>query len=260
LRNAGIPPIGWDASKPVQEKSVLPEPFFSSEFSSFLEKPSFPSENFSPENISLENISLEKPVDSSEKKVNILVLVSGNGTNLHALLSAGQRDALGGGRVTAVAADRPCYGLERARSAGIPGYLASDSDGILRTALKEQAECIVLAGFLPILSGKLLEAYAGRMINLHPSLLPKFGGKGMYGIKVHRAVLSAGEAESGCTVHFVTAGVDRGPILLQRRVPVLPGDDPETLADRVRREEHIAVTEGSALLCRLCRSGSARPV
>jgi phosphoribosylglycinamide formyltransferase-1 len=99
-----------------------------------------------------------------------------------------------------------------------------------------------------VLTGEILRVYAGRIINLHPSLLPKFGGEGMYGERVHRAVLAAGEAESGCTVHLVEEGADTGPILLQRRVPVLAGDSPETLAERIHREEHKALTEAAALM------------
>ena len=86
------------------------------------------------------------------------------------------------------------------------------------------------------------------MINIHPALLPKFGGQGMHGDRVHRAVLEAGETESGCTVHLVDAGTDTGPILLQRRVPVLPGDTAISLAERIHREEHIAIVEGVRMM------------
>jgi phosphoribosylglycinamide formyltransferase-1 len=107
---------------------------------------------------------------------------------------------------------------------------------------------VVLAGFLSILAGEFIHAYGGRIINLHPSLLPKCGGPGMYGLRVHRAVLAAGEQESGCTVHLVDAGTDTGPILLQRRVPVLAGDTPERLAERIHREEHSAIVEAAAMM------------
>jgi phosphoribosylglycinamide formyltransferase-1 len=106
----------------------------------------------------------------------------------------------------------------------------------------------VLAGFLSILVGKIIERYSGRIINLHPSLLPKFGGDGMYGEKVHRAVLAAKEKESGCTVHLVDAGTDTGPILLQRKVPVLPGDTPESLAERIHRKEHTALVDAVKIM------------
>jgi phosphoribosylglycinamide formyltransferase-1 len=117
------------------------------------------------------------------------------------------------------------------------------SDRILALARGYDAGLIVLAGFLSILEGDLLREYKGKIINIHPSLLPKYGGDGMYGERVHRAVLAAGERESGCTVHMVDGGTDTGPALLRRKVPVLPGDTPETLAERIHREEHIALVE-----------------
>ncbi|MDR0563222.1 MAG: phosphoribosylglycinamide formyltransferase [Spirochaetaceae bacterium] len=181
----------------------------------------------------------------------LTVLVSGNGSNLHALIDAEKRGDLAGCRIAAAVADRPCHAIERAKTAGIPGYTLSKgnlSEQIMDIAGQNGTRLIVLAGFLSILTGKILEAYAGKIINLHPSLLPKFGGKGMYGTKVHQAVLAAGETESGCTVHLVNAGIDCGPILLQRRVPILPGDDPHTLAERIHQEEHIAIVEGTLMM------------
>jgi phosphoribosylglycinamide formyltransferase-1 len=192
----------------------------------------------------------------------ILVLVSGGGTNLQALIDAERMGRLGLGMIGAVIADRSgAYALERARSAGIPAFVEEPdqglpkperrrdlSDRILRSARQYQAGFIILAGFLSILEGPLIKVYEGRIINLHPSLLPKFGGAGMYGERVHRAVLESGEAESGCTVHLVDAGTDTGSVLLQRRVPVLPGDVPETLAERIHREEHIAIVEAAVMM------------
>jgi phosphoribosylglycinamide formyltransferase-1 len=198
------------------------------------------------------------------------VLVSGNGTNLEALINAERRGALEGGRIDAVISDREgVYALERARRGGIPGMVEAPdrtlprearrrelSDRILAIARRRGAALIVLAGFLSILEGELIGEYAGRIINLHPALLPKYGGRGMYGERVHRAVLAAGERESGCTVHLVDRGTDTGPILLQRRVPVLPGDSPEGLAARIHGEEHIAVVEGAALMLKRLRERS----
>ncbi|MDR2186045.1 MAG: phosphoribosylglycinamide formyltransferase [Treponema sp.] len=195
-------------------------------------------------------------------KVKILVLVSGGGTNLQALLEAEKTGGLGPGKLTAVISDRPgAYALKRARMWGIPVYIEEPdtslpmderrrdlSDRIFRTAREYHIGLIVLAGYLSILEGKILHFYEGRIINLHPSLLPKFGGMGMYGNRVHKAVLDAGEKESGCTIHFVDAGTDTGPILLQRRVPVLRGDTPDALADRIHGEEHAAIVEAAALL------------
>jgi phosphoribosylglycinamide formyltransferase-1 len=198
----------------------------------------------------------------SGENVKILVLVSGNGMNLQALMDAEARGALGQGKIAAVVSDRPgAYALERARIAGLPAFTEAPdrglpqterrrelSDRILRLAAEQGAGLLILAGFLSILEGPLLDAYAGRIINLHPSLLPKFGGPGMYGERVHRAVLEAGEKESGCTVHLVDAGTDTGSVLLQRRVPVLPSDTAGTLAGRIHHEEHLAIVEAAKLM------------
>jgi phosphoribosylglycinamide formyltransferase-1 len=188
----------------------------------------------------------------------ILILVSGNGTNLQALIDA--QNLIGNGRITAVISDRvDAFALKRALSAGIPAFVEAPnpslpkterrldlSNRILHRAQDMGIDLIVYAGFLSILSGDLISAFAGRMINIHPSLLPKFGGEGMFGNKVHVAALAAGETESGCTVHFVDAGTDTGPIILQRRVPIMPDDTPETLAERIHKEEHIALVEAVA--------------
>jgi phosphoribosylglycinamide formyltransferase-1 len=196
--------------------------------------------------------------------VNILVLVSGNGTNLQALIDAEKEGRLGPGHIVAVISDRSgAYALERARAAGIAAFIETTnkglpaearrrelSDRLLGTARRADAGLIVLAGFLTIVEGDILNAYEGRIINIHPSLLPKYGGKGMYGDRVHRAVLAAGERESGCTAHLADAGADTGPILLQRRVPVLSGDTAESLAERIHVEEHIAIVEATALMAR----------
>jgi phosphoribosylglycinamide formyltransferase-1 len=190
--------------------------------------------------------------------------VSGGGTNFQALLEAEKTGCLGPGKLAAVISDRPeSYALERARNWGIPVYVEEPnarlpkderrtelSDRIFRRAREDRIGLIVLAGYLSILRGRILKYYEGRIINLHPSLLPKYGGMGMYGNRVHRAVLNAGEKESGCTIHFVDAGTDTGPILLQRRVPVLAGDTPDALADRIHEQEHIAIVEATALLAK----------
>ncbi|MDR0556828.1 MAG: phosphoribosylglycinamide formyltransferase [Treponema sp.] len=187
----------------------------------------------------------------------ILVLVSGNGTNLQALIDAERQSGLGNGTIAAVISDKPgAFALERAKNAGIPAFtLLPDkslpkrerrlelSNRILAKACELKIDFIVCAGFLSILSGDIIAAYASRMINIHPSLLPKFGGQGMYGEKVHRAALDAGERESGCTVHFVDAGADTGQIILQRAIPVLSSDTPETLAERIHVQEHAAIVE-----------------
>jgi len=203
---------------------------------------------------------------ASEAKVKIMALVSGGGTNLQALLDAQKNGAFGssdsGGRIVLVMSDNPkAYALERAKAAGVAVAVEEPdkritrderrqelSDRILRSAETYHIDLIVLAGFLSILKGEIVRRYSGRIINLHPSLLPKFGGDGMYGERVHRAVLDAGEKESGCTMHLVDTGVDTGPILLQRKVPVLSGDTPDTLAERIHVEEHIAIVEAVKIM------------
>ena len=201
--------------------------------------------------------------------MNFLVLVSGSGTNLQALIDAQKagrfrtnKNTNSGSRIAAVVSDRAgAYALERAEKAGIPAFteipdkrLSGDkrreelSDRILGIAREYRAGLIILAGFLSILRGNILVEYEGSIINLHPALLPKYGGAGMYGLKVHDAVLAAGEKESGCTVHLVDAGTDTGQILLQRKVSVAECDTAESLAGRIHREEHIAIVEATVLM------------
>jgi phosphoribosylglycinamide formyltransferase-1 len=194
--------------------------------------------------------------------VNILVLVSGNGTNLQALIDAEKSGGLGAGKIVAAVSDRrEVHALQRARAAGIPAFAEAPdrslpkearrrdlSDRILRQALERDARLIILAGFLSILEGDILAAFRGRIINLHPSLLPKFGGPGMYGERVHRAVLEAGETESGCTVHLVDAGTDTGPVILRKKVPVIAGDTPASLAERIHETEHAAIVEAAMFM------------
>jgi formyltetrahydrofolate-dependent phosphoribosylglycinamide formyltransferase len=170
----------------------------------------------------------------------VAVAVSGRGSNLEALLRA-----LADGRdaqvmcVLAHRADVPA--LDRARVRGIPAVgLADHRDGAEWLAVLEAhgVELLVLAGYLKLVPPAVIERYRGRILNIHPALLPAFGGAGMYGHRVHEAVLASGVRESGCTVHLVDEEYDRGTILGQRRVPVRPDDTPETLAARVLAEEH----------------------
>jgi phosphoribosylglycinamide formyltransferase-1 len=193
--------------------------------------------------------------------MNIVVLVSGNGSNLQALIDA-EKAGRFRSHIAAVVSDRAgVFALERAKNAGIPAFAEEPdkslpkeerrlelSARILRIAENYGAGLIVLAGFLSILRGDIISTYAGRIINLHPALLPKYGGAGMYGERVHRAVLAAGENESGCTVHLVDEGTDTGPILIRRKVPVLRDDTAETLAERIHREEHIAIVDAVLMM------------
>jgi phosphoribosylglycinamide formyltransferase-1 len=196
------------------------------------------------------------------RPINVMVLVSGGGTNLQALLNAEQYGELGPGRLAVVVSDRPeTIVTEKAKLLNIPVYVEEPSPGlnktqrrrelsdrICRIAINSNVRLIVLAGFLSILSGKILKNYSGRIINLHPSLLPKYGGEGMYGECVHKAVLDSGDRFTGCTVHIVDEGIDTGPIILQRRIPVKRGDTPDSLADRVHEEEHLAIVKAVRLM------------
>ena len=178
-------------------------------------------------------------------KARIAVLVSGGGTNLEALLNAQEAGALPHGEIVAVLSSNPeAYALERARRRGIPAYPLSRKalgqeafEAELTQALAEcRAELIVLAGFLSILSEAFVRQWPDRIVNVHPSLIPAFCGKGYYGLKVHEAALSRGVKVTGATVHLVNEIPDGGRILLQKAVDVLPDDTPETLQRRVMEQ------------------------
>jgi phosphoribosylglycinamide formyltransferase-1 len=172
-------------------------------------------------------------------------LLSGSGSTLQNLL-----DRCADGRLAAtvagVVSSRPdVFGVGRARRAGVPVVVAEKtgrSEAAFAAARNWQAELVVCAGWIHLL--KVPPDFRGRVLNVHPSLLPKFGGKGMYGRHVHEAVLAAGETESGCTVHLVDDTYDTGPVVLQSKVPVLPGDTPDVLAERVQAAEREALPAG----------------
>lgn len=202
--------------------------------------------------------------------MNIVVLVSGGGTNLQALIDFQKSASNCPYKIVLVVSNtKNAYALERAKNANIPSKICSPfsvlgkekalsssreeknlavSDAILKLCEENQVQAIVLAGYLSVLSGKILDVYKNKIINLHPALLPKFGGVGMWGNNVHQAVLSSGEKESGCTVHLVDSGCDTGKILVQKKVPVLPGDTVESLYARIAPKEHEAIVEGVCLL------------
>ena len=174
----------------------------------------------------------------TERPVRVAVLVSGGGTNLQALLDALQSSPVA--RVARVISSRPNAGaLDRARRAAVPTTVLRDPNDAneLQTALGD-AQLVVLAGYLKLVPASVVARFRGRMINIHPALLPDFGGPGMYGHRVHEAVLASRAKESGATVHFVDEEFDRGAIIAQEKVPVQPGDDAETLAARVLEAEH----------------------
>jgi formyltetrahydrofolate-dependent phosphoribosylglycinamide formyltransferase len=175
--------------------------------------------------------------------VRVAVLASGGGTNLQALI-----DALGPeapARIVRVISNRSDAGaLDRARRAGIPtAVLQHPSDAGELLDVLGDAELVVLAGYLKLVPAPVVARFRRRLVNIHPALLPAFGGPGMYGRRVHEAVLASGATESGATVHYVDEQYDRGPIIAQRRVPVLPGDTVDTLAQRVLAAEHDLLPE-----------------
>jgi formyltetrahydrofolate-dependent phosphoribosylglycinamide formyltransferase len=169
----------------------------------------------------------------------IAVAISGRGSNLESLL-----DTLGPNapaEVVLVLSDRPAAGLELARARQIPTVVlatASDGDAWLEQLRRYGVELVVLAGYVRLVPPSVIAAYRGRILNIHPALLPDFGGRGMYGRRVHEAVLASGARESGATVHLVDERYDEGAVLAQVRVPVLPGDTPDRLAERVLQQEH----------------------
>ena len=190
--------------------------------------------------------------------LNISVMASGGGTNFQAIL-----DALASGEIEnaevklLIASNDKAFAIERAKGAGIKTVVISakdypdmdaKTDAILKALAEAETDLIVLAGYMSILDPKVIQEYSGRIINIHPSLIPKHCGKGMYGLKVHEAVLAAGDTETGATVHYVDEGVDTGKIILQEKVPVLPGDDPQTLRERVLEIEHKILPEAIAMI------------
>jgi phosphoribosylglycinamide formyltransferase 1 len=177
----------------------------------------------------------------------IAVFASGGGTNLQALIDAAKTGRLRGKIGVVISNNSNAYALLRAKDENIPAFhisskLFPDEDEYkskLKTVLEYyQINLIVLAGYMKLLPIEIIRQYKSRVINIHPALLPKYGGKGMFGINVHKAVIEAGDKISGATVHFVDEIYDHGKILLQRIVPVMPGDTPEELAQRVLRVEH----------------------
>ncbi|RKI42326.1 phosphoribosylglycinamide formyltransferase [bacterium D16-51] len=177
---------------------------------------------------------------------NIAVCVSGGGTNLQAIIDAVEDGTIQDTRIALVVSNKEdAYALERAKKAGIEAKYVSpkgfgDLDGFGRAMAEIFSEykidLVVLAGYLVIIPKSLVTAYAGRIINIHPSLIPAHCGKGYYGLKVHESVLAAGNKVTGATVHFVDEEADHGPILLQKAVEVKEGDTPEILQKRVMEE------------------------
>ena len=169
-----------------------------------------------------------------DHNANIAVFASGTGTTLQTLIDQQQEH---GYHVALVVTNRACTALERATASHIPTLQTQDWQAIDKCLSEHGIELIVLAGFLAIIPQWICEKWAQRIINIHPSLLPKHGGKGMYGIHVQEAVLAAGDTVAGCTVHYVSAEVDGGNIIAQATIEVCPEDTPESLSARVQAQE-----------------------
>lgn len=174
----------------------------------------------------------------------LVIFASGSGTNMQAIIDeikAGEIQA----EIAGLIVNKPeIKAIERAKKFNIPVTVITDKDGNsfedkLKTQLKEwEPDLIVLAGFLKKIPNLIIKEYKNKIINIHPALLPKYGGKGYYGLNVHKAVLESGDNESGCTVHYVNEEYDKGPIIDQAKVPVQSSDTPEILAKRVLKAEH----------------------
>ena len=190
----------------------------------------------------------------------IAVLVSGGGTNLQALIDAQQRNELGGGQIVAVISSKPgAYALERAKNAGIEGFVLNrkefDSNKAMTVALVEMLkgmdiDLVVLAGCMIIFTEELVQAYPNAIMNVHPTLIPSFCGAGYYGLHVHEEALRYGVKLSGATVHFVSEECDGGPIIAQKAVEVRPDDTPEVLQKRIMEQaEWILLPEAVRAFC-----------
>jgi len=193
--------------------------------------------------------------------VNVAVLVSGGGTNLQALIDAERNGIIRSGKISLVVSNKAdAYALERAANSGIETAVVSKKeyttqeafeDRIIELLTEKGIDVIVLAGFMCILSERFTSHYPERIINVHPSLIPSFCGKGFYGLKVHEAALEYGVKVTGATVHFVNEVPDGGRIIMQRAVEVLPGDTPEILQRRVMEQaEWKILPESCELVCR----------
>ncbi|WP_227019300.1 phosphoribosylglycinamide formyltransferase [Sinanaerobacter chloroacetimidivorans] len=195
----------------------------------------------------------------SHEKLKISVLVSGGGTNLQSVIDHIESGYLDKAKIVRVISSNcDAFALKRAENHNIKGVCISKEmlpdpkercAAIMKELEAAGTDLIILAGYMSILEPELIDRYRDKIVNIHPSLIPKYCGKGFYGRKVHAAVLAGNELASGATVHFVDEGVDTGKIILQEQVPVKPGDTPETLANRVLQIEHRILPEAIKMLC-----------
>lgn len=185
---------------------------------------------------------------------NIVVLASGNGSNFQAVVDAIDNGVINDAKISKlICNNKRAYVLQRARDSGIMPVLVDskkeDYNNIISEILAaENPDLILLDGYMKIIPDNIIDAYPFKMINLHPSLLPAFGGKGYYGEKVHEAVIKSGARFSGCTIHFATKDVDNGPIIDQRVVEVSDSDTPESLEEKIHEEEHKSLVYSINLL------------
>ena len=182
--------------------------------------------------------------------VRIAVFVSGGGTNLQALIDACKNNEINGEIVLVVSNRKKAYGLERARLANIKAECIKDDDLLIQRLEEEKVDLIVLAGYLAIVSEKLISKYENKIMNIHPSLIPSFCGPGFYGLHVHEHAFNRGVKVAGATVHFVSAVVDGGPIILQRAIDVSKAESPEEMQEIVLVNiEHKILKEAVKLYC-----------
>ncbi len=207
-----------------------------------------------------------KRTNAQTRALRLGLLASHGGSNLGAIIAACREGRIDAAPVVVIGNNSDAFALERARRANIPVYHLSSRthpdpdalDAAIADALaRYEVDLVALAGYMKRLGPRVLDRWRGRIINVHPSLLPEFGGQGMYGPRVHAAVLAAGAAVTGVTIHLVTEEYDQGPTIAQREVPVLPGDTVESLAERVLPEEHGLYVE---TLGRIARGEIALPV
>ncbi len=191
--------------------------------------------------------------------INIVVFASGSGTNFQAIIDAVENGQINGRIVGLISNKKGIQAIDRAQKHNIDHEYLAPSDfssypnyveALLKQLEQWDTQLIALAGYMIKIPSEIIDKYKDRIVNIHPSLLPKYGGKGFYGKKVHRAVIDNKEEISGCTVHMVTEEYDQGPILGQRKVPVRKSDDPETLAKRILKEEHKLFPEIIAKLAK----------
>lgn len=202
------------------------------------------------------------PTETAKPKTRVAVLISGSGTNMASLIAAGQAADAPYEVVVVISNVADVAGLEKARAAGVEALtvehkaFGKDREAHERAIdallVDRNVEVIALAGYMRLLTPWLVQKWAGKMLNIHPSLLPLYPG-----LNTHTRAIEAGDAEAGCTVHVVTEGVDEGPVLGQARVPIRPGDTPETLAERVKAAEHALYPQTLAAF--VARQAQAQP-